>query len=82
MSAVDPLREQVADALAAGDIPERLPGEFGVPELVLAAYLASEGATSLTRRLRSRLRPRKTRRRRVERTVQAIEALLDDGGRR
>ena len=45
-----------------------------------AAYLAGEGAPSLGRRLRSRVRPGATRRRRVERTVRAIEALLEDGG--
>ena len=45
-----------------------------------AAYLAGEGAPSLGRRLRSRVRPGATRRRRVERTVRAIETLLEDGG--
>ena len=56
--------------------------EAGTDDRVAAAYLAGDEATSLARRLRSRLRPRKTRRRRVERTVRAIEALLDDRGRR
>ena len=45
-----------------------------------AAYLAGKEAPSLGRRLRSRVRPGATRRRRVERTVRAVEALLEDGG--
>ena len=45
-----------------------------------AAYLAGERAPSLGRRLRSRVRPGATRRRRVKRTVRAVEALLENGG--
>jgi len=82
------LRALVADAVAAAEgctrreARKRVADGEWTDDRVAAAYLAGEGAPSLARRLRSRLRPRKTRRRRVERTVRAIEALLDDGGRR
>ena len=82
------LRALAADAVAAAEgctpreARKRVTDGEWTDDRVAAAYLASEGATSLTRRLRSRLRPRKTKRRRIERTVRAIEALLDDGGRR
>ena len=45
---------------------------------VAAAYLADGSPRSLRRRLAARLRPRRTVRRRVDRTVAAIEALLDE----
>ena len=82
------LRALAADAVAAAEgctpreARKRVADGEWTDDRVAAAYLAGEGATSLARRLRSRLRPRKTKRRRVERTVRAIEALLDDGGRR
>ena len=44
---------------------------------VAAAYLADGSTESLRRRLAARLRPRRTIRRRVDRTVAAVEALLD-----
>lgn len=48
---------------------------------VAAGYLASEAVLPLHRRLLARLRPRVSRRRRIERTVVAIEARLDRRGR-
>ena len=82
------LRALAADAVSAAEgctrrkARQRVADGEWTDDRVAAAYLAGEGAPSLGRRLRSRLRPRKTKRRRVERTVRAIEALLDDGGRR
>ena len=82
------LRALAADAVSAAEgctrrkARQRVADGEWTDDRVAAAYLAGEEATSLARRLRSRLRPRRTRRRRVERTVRAIEALLDDGGRR
>jgi len=49
---------------------------------VAAAYLADEeDALPLHRRLHGRLRPRAVRRRRIERTVRAIEALVGEADR-
>ena len=82
------LRALAADAVSAAEgctrrkARQRVADGEWTDDRVAAAYLAGEGAPSLGRRLRSRLRPRKTKRRRVERTVRAIETLLDDGGRR
>jgi len=83
------LRALAADAVAAAqgctrrEARKRVAAGEWTDDRVAAAYLADgEGPPTLGRRLRSRLRPRKTKRRRVERTVRAIEALVDDGGRR
>ncbi|WP_254838704.1 DUF7269 family protein [Natronomonas marina] len=48
---------------------------------VAAAYLARDPGLPLRRRLLARLRPRASKRRRIERTVAAVESLLDGEGR-
>ena len=78
------LRSLAADALVHVDDCDRTTARRRVEagewtdDPVAATYLADGSPRSLRRHLAARLRPRRTIRRRVDRTVAAVEALLDE----